>query len=290
MSRQLVYKKIINSTVAGAVVAQDGDGDVLISQSLRFRSGSSKLIRLITARIPSNIPNICPQYNNHLLSFTLKEGLNTYGPYTITLETGIYTYSSLQGAINYAINAKMISDHAITAIPDIGDPPIKILPNNTLQRMYIEYDNSKMDKAYEITLDLTPSLIYEVLGFLSTDVLVGPVAPATTASFTGTLVAMFDYFGSSADVHIKGLGPLSILNGKSDTVLCSINLATSVVTNAYQFPAAGEFTPEIRLEIDSSLDGFRVEFRGSNGKILYFLDGSCDVFFTITETPPEGRR
>ena len=226
MSRQLIYKKQI-PIKDGAV---NGDGEVILSQPLRFKQNSKKYIRLITASIPANIPNITPQYNNNTLSFTLIEGIHTRGPYIINLSTGIYTYLSLQGAINSAIKLKM-SELGVSVIPDLSNPPIKLYPNNTLQKMYIEYNPTLMcppvepvepptepaePLKYVLSLNLGISKIHEILGFNPNVILTSIVDQGIV--WNGTYVAQFDYFGTRCDVHVKGVGPISVVNGRSDTI------------------------------------------------------------------------
>ena len=266
MSRPIIYKKVL-STSKGV---QDGDGTIIFQEPMLFSQGSRKYVRLVEASIPSNMVNICSNYLNNKVQVTLNETILPI----ITFPDGIYTTTSLQGALNSAIASYLV---------DVNDPGILIKTNTTLQKVYIQFVSAKFKPLVgvaisSISLNLSISNIYVVLGYTATTSLTG-----LNDTFPAPNYAKLDYFGNRAYIDIIGLGTLAIVNNTTSTTIGTINLATDNTTNTYTYPRYGEQPLFYELGISNMINSYTVKIYGQDGLPLYFTDGEIYLLWAISE-------
>jgi hypothetical protein len=253
------------------------NGTVTLDYPLRWTNKGNTIqkIRLIKATISDRMPNIYSQgttFNNGLVRVTNDGGL-TWTP--IQLQNGVYTIPLIQEAINQTIGP--------TYYTSMSDPGILIQYNLSTNIVYIIIDSSKLAVGTQIGIDFSQSLIYQLLGFVTTKTFI------TDGTHSASNYAQLDWFGNSVSVVLTGFGPISIKNGALSNELVSIPLSASNVNNEYIYPTAGIISPIIPLSRPiSELRNFDVTFLGSrvdsNGVQypIYILDGMVEIVLELS--------
>lgn len=273
MSKQIIYeKKIIANTSPIS-----GNGNINFDQSIIFRNNTHKFLKLISLTIPSYIANICSNYDNDKLKITMTHATDTDYDFTVQFQMGSYDHQSLTAAINYSIQAQT------SLITNISDPPIKISPNTTLDKMYITIDSTKLlTLGYTIDLDLCVNNFYKVLGFSATQVISGD------GIFAADNVSRINYYGSNCNVLLNNVGQISSINGKPNNTLTSFSLENAS-GNAYIYPTSGIALPAIEINAGPYIDAIGVELHGDKGDDgnyipIYFYDGVILMVLQLIET------
>lgn len=273
MSRLITYTK----SFPQSATALTGNGTISFQQPIQFRRNTKRFIKIINGSIPSSIINISSKYNNNTIKINLAHAPDPEFDFVVSLVDGTYSVDALAASINYSIQ------DATSLITSLNDPPITFGINETLQRVYITIDSTKLTNPdYVITLDLTnegTSIFNDVVGYVATDAILGG-----DGTYESDYVARIDWIGNICDVKLGSLGNLSLENGRSSTTLVSINLATSSASNQYNLPSAGEVFPYVPIQCDDLLYEIPVTFTGSDGTPVYFLTGQIKLMFNIIET------
>jgi len=266
--RNITYTRSINPALK---TLQKADGTDTFSRPLTFNDNSRRYLRLLSASIPSNIPNIISQYDNNSFGIALTDMyFNVIHSTTIVLADGIYTPSSLNDAINNWLNQYYI---------DTTDRGFQLRENSTLQRCYFEINMAKFNpllNAEGIRFNFTSGDFATVIGFDKTNTVYA------NGLHVGTMTPLFDYFGTKVNIILRGFGDLSVINGDSSEYLTAITIDGKNLTS--DCPKYGEQFEFSQLETTNRVNSFSVSLVGSKGnKPIYFSDGEIIINFCIKE-------
>lgn len=251
------------------------NGSISMQTPLVTDIRSKKQVRLIRASISSSLPNIYSAYGNNTCKVSRDGGANWS---TIVLPTGIYTVNSIQQAINDAVSAWYTAP---------GDPALLIAYNAVTELVYITIDSTKLvAPGTQMCIDLSPSLIYMVLGYNipANQVII------IDGTFGADSAAQIDWFGNNISVQITGLGSLSYRQGVPSGEICQIPLSTTTVTNEYIYPLGGIPSPFLSTTCGNRLESLSFVFTGSRFDLsgstkqyrpVFVMDGEASVIIQI---------
>lgn len=282
---------LLDSTILSASFQTDKlaspDVTVTLANPLKFSNAvRQQYIRLISVSLSNRIPNIyrlfsptnpsLEIFNNGLLRVTHDNG-GTW--VNIQLDDGIYTVTTMAASINHLLGT-------LGFWTDSSDPGIEIRYHLSTQICYFTLDNSKLTSPGTLGIDLSVSAISSVLGYND------PANQIFFASVPGPSVhsadsyALFDFFGNSVNVLLRGFGFLSIKDGTRSEQVCSIPVTAT--GNEILYPSSGIETPLIPLqtvipylsEFSVSFEGTRKDEQGKPRKI-HILEGLCNIDFQL---------
>jgi hypothetical protein len=203
--------------------------------------------------------------NNGIIKVSRDGGANWT---SIQLENGVYSVNQISQAVYTAVSSGWI---------DAADPGILIRSNSALQRCYIILDTTKSGVPNtQLAIDLSGSLIYQVLGFSATKLF------DTDGTKTGDVYPQINYIGNKLSVELLGFGYLSTKNGGNSNEFFQVNLATSSVTNLYTFPSSEQ--PYIKCTPQYQISNYGIRIVGSNSqRPVYILEGEISLTFELIQ-------
>ncbi len=273
--------ELLNSTIVTYKATASGltsmDGTLVLSTPIMFKADQARKVRLIRASVSTQIPNIYQlgTFNNGLLRVTKDGGLNWLD---IQLPNGIYTISYIMAAI---------AETTPTWWTDIHDPGIALAYNLATFYTYITLDSTKLAAPGQVGIDLSPSLIREVLGYNAVTTFV------VDGVYGGDEYPQIDWVGNNISVNVDGMGGLSYVGGNVTTELCQIPMIITGSRNEYVYPYSGLISPFLNISPPSRFDTIHFRFTGDRidpvtgiPRPIYLLDGNVIVSLQISWGKP----
>jgi hypothetical protein len=241
------------------------DKTIYFDSNLIIPDDDHYYLRLVEGRILNMIPNIynSGSFNNGLIRVDL-DGTTI----DIQLTNGVYTVANMTDAI-----AHTLYDNSMIAVDHLYDSPIVISANTVTNQIYITIDSTK-SLGTQITIDLSQSLIYQVLGFSST------YTTTVDGVFTSSTTPNVDW-DTSINLYLEiGGNFFNINNGKSSNLIYDIPINTT--NTLINFPENGVKLPYMPLK-SGSIGSFKIRFVGNEHEdtSLHFLECQCFILFEI---------
>jgi hypothetical protein len=234
------------------------NGSVKFSTGININTNQKYYVRVNRASISRYIPNIYTygSVSTHIVKVSRDDGVTWI---TITLDTGNYSISQINNAINYAIAAWYT---------DTSDPAFTLSVNTAISRCYITIDSTKLlAPGTQLQIDFSASSINELLGFVTTDVF------TTDGLFDASDNAKIDWHGNEAYFEILGLGNISNVNGKLSNKICTVEFVGD--QNQYTYTNNSENWQPV--SIPSYFTGFDVKVVDRYNRNILIYDGYASI-------------